>query len=92
MKKLLPLAVLLLGISSLDAQERSNSFNLGFTNIEIFHQEISPAFKINSKVSDSFDFTILYANNFISKSSLKRPKDVENPKAQNLYLSMNYRF
>ncbi len=94
MKKLILILLLLLSIISLDAKEVEvkNTFDLSFTGIEIFYKEISPAFKISSKVSNLIDFTLIYANNLITKSLLKRPVDMRNPKAQSLYVSMNYRF
>ena len=92
MKKFILTSIFLLTIISLDAQEVTDKFSLGFTNVEIFHKEISPAFKIDSKISEFIEFTFIYANNLTKKSLFKRPINVENPKAQTLYLSMNYRF
>ncbi|NPA60593.1 MAG: hypothetical protein GXO30_09080 [Epsilonproteobacteria bacterium] len=92
MKKSILASALFFVILSLDAKEVTDTFNLSFTNVEIFHQEIAPAFKVDSHISNIVDFTVMYANNLITKSSLERPMDVKNPKAQNLYLSMNYKF
>jgi len=92
MKKFILTSIFLLTIISLDAKEVTDKFDLSFTNIEIFHKEVSPAFKINSKISDLIDLTLIYANNLIAKSLVERPVDTKNPKAQSFYLSMNYRF
>jgi hypothetical protein len=68
--------------------------SLSFTNIEIFNKEIVPSFglELSPKVLNRFDFMIAYANNLFTKNKLEILQNMRNPKMQNVYVGLNYKF
>ena len=96
MKNIILIGLLFFASVSLSARDfQKNFMSVSFTNIEIFNKEIVPSLglRISPKVLNRFNFMVSYANNLLSKKNrLQILRDIKNPKIQNIYLSLNYRF
>ncbi len=94
MKTAILLGAIFFASITLFAQDVQEEVVLGFTNIKVFSQEIVPALSVEVKPKslDKFDFMIAYASNIFTKDILQTPLQTQNPKIQNMYIAMNYRF
>jgi len=81
-----------LSLSADDFKKETTFLNL--TSIEIFQNEIVPSFELelSPKVLNKFDFMIAYASNLFAGKKSQVLKNRKNPKMQNIYLTLNYRF
>jgi hypothetical protein len=95
MKATVIAVMIFLSSSALSAKDIKKEFmSLSFTNIEIFNKEIVPSFglELSPRVLNRFDFMIAYANNLFTKNKLEILQNMRNPKMQNIYVSLNYKF
>ena len=94
MKSIFLISVVFFASITLSAQEAPKEFMLNFTNVKVFSEGVVPALsvKVKPKSLDRFDFMLAYVSNFFTKTILQTPQKIENPKIQNMYIAMNYRF
>jgi len=95
MKTIILISMMLFISVSLSAKDIQKEFmSLSFANVKIFNKEIVPSLglEISPEVLNRFDFMIAYANNLFIENKLLVIQNMQNPKMQNIYVSLNYKF
>ena len=95
MKTIILISMMLFTSVTLSAKDFHKEFmSLSFTNVEIFNKEIVPSLgvEISPEILDRFDFMIAYANNLFTENKLEILQNRQNPKMQNIYITLNYKF